>query len=58
MNKKLIDSLIWGTGFIIAGIALLLNSLGIVDINVFEWWPIIFVVIGISIIADGLISKQ
>lgn len=35
------------TLFIIIGILALLTNLGIVSVTIWEWWPIIFVIIGL-----------
>ena len=52
--KKNFNSLVWGIAFIAAGILVALNIAGIIDFNIWaNLWPIIFVLIGLSIIGDN-----
>lgn len=58
MKKKVASAVLWGSLFIIGGTLWLLDSLGVLEFNIGDWWPAIFIVIGISIIFDGIFGKD
>lgn len=41
---------VWGLFFIILGSVWIASNLGIIDFNIWAWWPLILVFIGVSII--------
>lgn len=50
MQSKNRPSLFLGTGFIALGVVMTLNNLGIIDVSWNEWWPVILIIMGLSII--------
>lgn len=54
---KLFQSLIWGVAFIVVGFVWLLDSLGIIQVEIGKWWPLVFVFIGFNIIIDGILKS-
>jgi len=53
VQSKSRSSIFIGGGLIIFGVAMTLKHLGIVDINWRDWWPVILIAIGGSIILKG-----
>lgn len=56
--KKIVNAVLWGTGFITVGVLLLLDTLNVIDFDFSKWWPLIIVFIGVSIILDGLFGAD
>ncbi len=54
----MVNSIFWGVGFILIGCVMLLNSLGVISVNVWDFWPLIFVWIGVSIIISALFGGK
>jgi len=42
--------IVWGLFFIILGAAWIAGNLGLIQFNIGDWWPIVFVLIGIGIV--------
>lgn len=57
-TKSILSSILWGGGFIALGILWLLDSLNVITFNIGDWWPLIFVFIGVSIIIDGVFGGK
>lgn len=55
--RESLSAILWGGFFIALGVVWLLQSLGIININIWDWWPVIFIVIGITIIVSE-VGKQ
>lgn len=55
MSRKNISRTLWGVGFIVAGIFLLLDQMHVINFDLSFWkivWTVVFVAMGISSIAD------
>jgi len=48
----------WGGVFIVIGVVMTLNGMGIIHINVRDWWPLILIVIGIKILLKDKREKN
>lgn len=55
--KSIINALLWGGFFIVGGVLWLLSNFKVIDLNLGDWWPIIFIIIGINIIVDAIFKK-
>ena len=58
MSKKLLSALLWGIVFILAGVMMLLNSLGIIEFSIRDWWPVLFIVVGLNIVIDAIAKRE
>jgi hypothetical protein len=56
-GNKLMGAVLWGSAFIIAGVLWLLSNLGVIKFDIWQLWPLVFVIIGVQIIIDGF-GKQ
>src|SRR5690554_103408 len=49
-------SFIWGVLIVLIGLALLLNNIGITDLNIGElfsrYWPVVFIILGLDILLE------
>lgn len=48
------SSIFWGVVFLLFGVLFLLNNLGLIYFNLWDfiadWWPLVLVILGLSII--------
>lgn len=52
--ETIASSIVWGVAFILVGVLWLLDSLEVIQFDIGQWWPMIFVVIGINIVVSGI----
>lgn len=51
-------AVLWGSAFIIAGVLWLMSNLGVIKVDIWQLWPLVFVIIGVQIIIDGFEKKK
>lgn len=56
--EQLVSSILWGGMFIVGGFLLLLDSFGIIKVDLAKLWPAIFIVVGINMIISGVLKSR
>ncbi|MET0355574.1 MAG: DUF5668 domain-containing protein [Cellvibrio sp.] len=49
-ESKSRSSILIGLGFMLVGVAMMLNNLGIFHFSLRDWWPVLLIIIGISVV--------
>ena len=60
MNRRFDIKVFFGLAIILAGVILFLDNTGVIafDFNLFDFWPLIFIIIGLKMVTQPKESRQ